>query len=98
MKLTKGFFADPLSSGLARRFILSKVTGERIDECCTGKDYPLLEHWSEKVFSSNSTDYPLIYNGFTFYCVGNVNQINSQLTEYFQLHREDTIDQIFKDQ
>lgn len=98
MKLTASFFGDPLTSGLARRFILSKVTGEKIDECCTGKDYPLLEYWMDKPFSSNPEDSKIIYNGYTFFCVGNAEQINSQLTKYFQLHREDTIDQILKDQ
>tara|TARA_R110000772_G_scaffold12063_4_gene37232 strand:- start:5371 stop:5664 length:294 start_codon:yes stop_codon:yes gene_type:complete len=97
MKLTASFFEDPLSSGLARRFILSKVTGEKIDED-NREEYPLLESWSNKTFSSIPNDNMIRYNGHDFYTSGNVEQINSQLTRYFQLHRDDTIDQILKDQ
>tara|TARA_R110000772_G_scaffold2410_1_gene8317 strand:- start:40481 stop:40768 length:288 start_codon:yes stop_codon:yes gene_type:complete len=95
MRLTKSFFGDPLTSGLIRRYILSKLTGEKIDED-NRKDYPLLESWVSVPLSSQLKDHVLRYNGCDFYCVGNVNQINSQLTTYFQLHRDDTIDKILK--
>ena len=95
MKLTREFFNDPLASGLIRRFILSKLTGEKIDDD-NRKDYPLLESWVDKKYSSVPSDNMMRYNGYDFYCIGTREQLEFQITTYFQLHREDTIDQILK--
>jgi hypothetical protein len=97
MKLSREFFNNPLSTGLARRFILSKLTGDKIDDD-NRKDYHLLESWVDKTFSSAPSDNIIRYNGYDFYCIGTREQLESQITTYFQLHREDTIDQILKDQ
>lgn len=99
MILNSTFFSDPLATGLIRRYILSKLTNETIpDESeYNGKNYPLYHGCHIRNFSSDPMDHTMIYNGFVFYCIGNRDSIESQISEYFKINRDSTIDDILKD-
>ena len=95
MVLTKEFI------GIFHQFnirchILSKILGFEITNEHEGIDIPLLQHWDNNPFSSNSNDHRLIYDGYIFYCIGNRESTDLQVNHYLSLRRDDIIDDILE--
>jgi hypothetical protein len=89
MILNETFFQDPFLSGLIRKYIISELTGKK--KLKKGDDIPLLEYFKCDIFSSNIEDFEMFYNGYTFYCVGNIQQVRNQIESYKAYIREKNI-------